>query len=183
MSKVHFILDEFSSLGKLDSITQALDVGRGYAVRLQFYVQDLAQLRRCFPEDEGATCLGNTTLVAFATNSLSVAETLGKRFGKETRLVESGNANTGGSRSWQEGAPGSHGGGSSWGQTTSWAEHGRDVLFPDEILAASPRTCFTFVAGSGLRPVATTLLRYHEESWLWRPPTFRRTITKLCGCC
>ncbi|MBS0262152.1 MAG: type IV secretory system conjugative DNA transfer family protein, partial [Planctomycetes bacterium] len=48
-NKVHFVLDEASSLGRMDAIDDALDKFRGYGVRLQFYFQSVSQLQKSFP--------------------------------------------------------------------------------------------------------------------------------------
>ena len=54
---VHFVLDEAATLGHMDAIDDAVDKYRGYGVRLQFYFQSLAQLRKCFPEWAGPKSL------------------------------------------------------------------------------------------------------------------------------
>ncbi|MGC8641896.1 MAG: type IV secretory system conjugative DNA transfer family protein, partial [Isosphaeraceae bacterium] len=66
--KVNFILDEASSLPKMDSIDDAIDQYRGYGIRLFLYYQSLGQLKKCFPDDQGQTLLSNTTQVFFGTN-------------------------------------------------------------------------------------------------------------------
>ena len=48
--KVHFVLDETSSLGHLDCIDDAIDKYRGYGVRLIMAFQSMGQLNLCFPD-------------------------------------------------------------------------------------------------------------------------------------
>jgi type IV secretion system protein VirD4 len=174
----HFILDEASTLlsSKMESITQSLDVGRGYSIRLQFYFQSMGQLQSCFPADGGQTLLSNSSLVYFGTNDYQTAETISKRCGQETIIVDGGGSNNGGGRNWSEAGGHSMSGNSSWGQSKSWSQHGRNLLNPDEVLALPPRAAITFVAG--MRPIMTQLIRYYEEPWLWKKGR-RRTGLKV----
>jgi hypothetical protein len=63
MNKVHFVLDEAASLGRMDALDDAVDKYRGYGVRLQFYFQSVSQLRKCFPDGQDQTLLSNVSQV------------------------------------------------------------------------------------------------------------------------
>ncbi len=161
---VHAILDEASSLGQLQIIDDMLAMGRGYSVRLQFYYQSLGQLKKCFPEGQDQTLLGNTTQVFFGINDPQTADFVSARLGEETIVVDSGGTNRG--QSWQTG----HGGtssGSSSGSNANWQQIGRKLLKPEEVTALPQRTAITFAPG--VRPICTTLLRYYEEGKNLRP--------------
>jgi type IV secretion system protein VirD4 len=61
--KVHYVLDEAASLGRLEPLDDAVDKLRGYNVRLQLYYQSLGQLRVCWPDGRDQTLLANTSQV------------------------------------------------------------------------------------------------------------------------
>jgi type IV secretion system protein VirD4 len=176
--RVHFVLDEAATLGKMDSLHDAVDKYRAYGVRCQFYYQSMGQLKRCWPEDQGQTLLGNTAQVFFAVNDPETAAFVSNRLGEETIAVESDGTNTGTSHTLPDG--GGHAGstGRSTGNNRNWSQAARKLLKPEEVLALSERTAVTFVAG--VPPVATTLLRYYEEkSFGRRPGPLRRTLAAL----
>ena len=87
---VHFVLDEAATLGHMDAIDDAVDKYRGYGVRLQFYFQSLAQLRKCFPNGQDQNLLSNCSQVYFAVNDRDTAQYVSDRLGEETIVVESG---------------------------------------------------------------------------------------------
>ena len=53
---VHFVLDEAASLGHLQILEDMLAIGRGYGIRLQFYLQAMGILKGMFPVDGGQAC-------------------------------------------------------------------------------------------------------------------------------
>ena len=84
--KVHFVLDEASSFGHLDSLDDAVDKYRGYGVRLMFLYQSLGQLKKCWPNGQDQTLLSNTTQVFFGCNDNETAKYVSER-------LEQGNDN------------------------------------------------------------------------------------------
>jgi type IV secretion system protein VirD4 len=97
-NKVHFILDEAASLGKMDALEDAVDKYRGYGVRLQLYYQSLGQLKKCWAEGQDQTLLSNVTQVFFGVNDQQTAEYVSNRLGEETIIVSSGGSSSGSSR-------------------------------------------------------------------------------------
>jgi type IV secretion system protein VirD4 len=81
-------------------------------------------------------------------------------------LVEDWNSGSGGSTSSSNGHHPSTNRGTSWNQGSSTRQHQRRKYTPDEILAADPRTCFSFVPS--MRPLMTRLIRYYEEKSLFQ---------------
>ena len=168
--KVHFLIDEAASLGRMEVINDALDKYRGYGVRLQLYFQSLGQLKVSFPEDQGQTMLSNTTLVAFGINDLETAEHISKRLGDHTIIVEDGGTNA--STSSQ---PSERGNSQSYSQGSSagWRQHGRPLLRPEEVIGLSRRTALVFCPDAP--PLKTRLIRYYEGdltetrsvAWVW----------------
>ncbi len=163
--RVHFILDEAASLGHLESLDDAVDKFRGYGIRLMFLYQSLSQLSKCFPDGQEQTLLSNTSQVFFGVNDQPTAEYVSNRLGESTIVVNSGGTNTG--QSFSTGADG--GGGSttrSRGANNNWAQQGRHLLKPSEVMSLSPRIAITFTPG--VAPVWTRLLRSYEETFV--PP-------------
>jgi type IV secretion system protein VirD4 len=160
--KVHFILDEAASCGHLDCLDEALVIGRGFGLRVQWYFQSLGQLKQCFPEGQDVTLLSNTTQVYFGVNDYSTAEHVSARLGDETIVIESGGVSR--SRTRQTPDYGSHGSTSySVNSSENWQQGARRLLKPEEVLGLSERVAITFTPG--IPPIATTLVRYYEKGF------------------
>ncbi|MHB8388826.1 MAG: type IV secretory system conjugative DNA transfer family protein [Acidobacteriaceae bacterium] len=77
------MLDEFSSLGKLEVFQEALAFMAGYGLKVFLIVQDLAQLFGAYGQDE--SILSNCHIrVAFAPNKIETAALLSKMSGQAT---------------------------------------------------------------------------------------------------
>jgi type IV secretion system protein VirD4 len=159
-NKVHFILDEAATLGHLESIDDAVNISRGYGVRMQMYYQSLAQLKNTFPNGQEQTLLSNTTQVFFAVNDMVTAELVSSRLGEQTVVVASGGSNSGSSFQSSEGPHGSNSRGRSTGTSDNWGQQTRRLLKPEEVIALSPREAITFAAG--VPPIRTRLVRWYE---------------------
>jgi type IV secretion system protein VirD4 len=157
---VNFILDEAASVGHLQSVDDAVDKFRSYAVRLHFFYQSLGQLKKCFPEGQDQTLLSNVTQVFFAVNDLQTAEYVSNRLGESTIVVTSGGSSTGTSRQSSNKGDGSSS--YSKNESSNWSQMGRKLLKPEEVMGLSERTAITFTPG--VAPIMTTLVRYYEES-------------------
>jgi type IV secretion system protein VirD4 len=176
---VHYILDEMSSVGQMECLMDAVVLYRAFNVRCQFYVQDAAQLKLCFPNGQDATLLNNATHVHFAVNSYEAAEAVSARIGECTVIVESGGSTRGSSSSWSFGGQPQRGGGTSDSYSSNWSQMARRLAKPEEILKEPKDTAFVFAPG--VPPTRTKLLRYYQEKWLLRPPGFiRRSISACC---
>jgi type IV secretion system protein VirD4 len=166
MNKVHFVLDEAASLGHMEAMDDAVDKYRGYGVRLQFYFQSVSQLRKSFPEGQDQTLLSNVSQVFFGINDLPTAEYVSNRLGEKTIVVTSGG--TGKGTSWNSGSDGQGSRGGSSNASDNWAQQGRKLLKPEEILALSDDIVITFTPEAP--PIWTTRIRYFEERNLTRQP-------------
>jgi type IV secretion system protein VirD4 len=164
MSKVHFILDEAAALGVLEPVNDALDVGRGYGIRLLFCYQSLGQLKKCFPEGQDQTLLSNTTQIFFGVNDNATADYVSTRLGDSTIVVESGGTSSGSSYQLSQGMQSQTSKGDSYNSSQNWAQQARRLLKPEEVMSLPARTAITFT--SGVPPIATTLVRYYEEKHL-----------------
>lgn len=159
-NKVHFVLDEAASLGHMACLEDAVDKYRGYGVRLQFYYQSLGQLQKCWPEGQEQTLLSNTSQVFFGVNDQQTAEYVSARLGEATIIVQSGGTSRGGSLQYGN-ATSPESQSTSWNENFNWAQQGRKLLKPEEVVALPARTAITFTPG--IPPLRTTLLRYYEE--------------------
>ncbi len=163
-NNVTFVLDEAASLGRMDALDDAVDKYRGYGVRLQFYFQSVSQLRKCFPDGQEQTLLSNVSQVFFGVNDLPTAEYVSNRLGESTIVVSSGGTSTGTSHQMSSKGDGSTT--RSKNASDNWAQLGRKLLKPEEVLALDKRTAITFAPG--VPPIWTTLVRYYEESLMDR---------------
>jgi type IV secretion system protein VirD4 len=168
--KVHFLLDEAASLGHMDCLDDAVDKYRGYGVRLQFYYQSLAQMKKCFPNDQDQTLLGNTSQVYFGVNDKQTAEYVSALLGKSTIIVKSGGTSTSTSKSSGDGGKPSYS--SSRSNNKNWAQQGRELLRPEQVIALSNRTAITFTPG--ILPLWTTLVPYFEKEFAMHARTKRK---------
>ena len=159
-NKVHFVLDEAASLGRLEVLDDAVDKYRGYGVRLQFYYQSIGQLKKCWGNDGGdQTLLSNTAQVFFGVNDHQTAEYVSNRLGEETIVVESGGTSTGGS-SQHDKRTGDGSTSTSWNANSNWSQIARRLLKPEEVTALNQRIAVTFYPG--VPPICTALVRYYE---------------------
>jgi type IV secretion system protein VirD4 len=165
-TKIHYVLDESSSLGHLEALDDAVDKYRGYGVRLQFYYQSLGQLKKCFPDGQEQTLLSNVSQVFFGVNDLPTAEYVSNRLGEATIAITSGGTSTGTSRGSAGNGEGSHSYSTNYSE--NWQQHGRKLLKPEEVMSLPDRTAITFTPG--VPPVCTTLVRYFEEPNLGQGP-------------
>lgn len=165
-NKVHFVIDEAASLGHMAAIDDALDKLRGYGVRLQLYYQSLGQLKKCWPEGQDQTLLGNVTQVFFGVNDIGenkgTADYISNRLGEETIVVESGGSSNGKSRQVSDGTNQSSTT-YSWNENNNWQQHARKLLKPEEVLALPDRIAITFTPG--VPPIWTRLVRYYERGF------------------
>jgi type IV secretion system protein VirD4 len=165
-NRVQFVLDEAASLGHMEALDDAVDKYRGYGVRLQFYYQSLGQLKKCFPDGQEQTLLSNVSQVFFGINDLATAEHVSNRLGEGTIVLRSGGTGTG--TSHQSSMKGDSSSSYSSNENDNWAQHGRKLLKPEEVLALPERVAITFTPG--VPPIWTRLVRYYEESLVPRQP-------------
>ncbi len=165
-TKVTFVLDEAASLGHMEALDDAVDKYRGFGVRILFMWQSLGQLRKCFPDGQDQTLLSNVSQIFFGINDLQTAEYVSSRLGEESILLRSGGTSTG--TSHQSSMKGDSSSSYSANENDNWAQHGRKLLKPEEVLALPERVAITFTPG--VPPIWTRLVRYYEESLVPRQP-------------
>lgn len=166
MANVQVLLDEAAALGPMDSLSDALNLGRGYGLRMVFIYQSPGQLKECWPDKE-QNFLANVTAVHFGVNTYEWAEELSNRLGDFTTVVESGGVS--GSTSTSEPSP-QRSYSQSWQR--NWNQLARRLMKPEEILTLGPTVAICLVPS--MPPVWVSLLKYYEDdldppklSW-WR---------------
>lgn len=171
-NKVQFLLDEASSLGKMETINDALVMGRGYGIRMSLIYQSVGQLKECWGENGGdQKLLSNVAQIFFAVNDNDTAKYVSERLGEHTISVESGGSSAGGNSSFTSGSTPSSTSGSSWNSNDNWSQIARKLLKSEEVMALDRQIAITFVPG--VAPVWTKLIRYYEETfkegkfWKW----------------
>lgn len=161
MNVVQFVIDEAASLGRLQTINDMIQIGRGYGIRLVLIYQAPGQLKTCFPNGEDETLRANVTTCFFAVNDNATATYVSDRLGEATIIVDSGGSSSGTSYQSSKGSQPHTSDGSSHNSNRNWSQQTRRLLKPEEVMALSPRTAITFAPN--VPPVCSTLLRYYEE--------------------
>jgi type IV secretion system protein VirD4 len=81
------MMDEFTSLGRLEIFENALAFMAGYGIKAYIIVQDLVQLQAKYTKEESITSNCHVR-IAFATNNLQTAKVLSEMTGKKTVVQE-----------------------------------------------------------------------------------------------
>ena len=115
------MLDEFTSIGKLEIFERALAFMAGYGLKAFIIVQDLTQLQKVYGRDEAITSNCHVR-IAYAPNRIETAKLLSDMSGKTTIVQQKK------SRSKTTGKSGAN-------ISTSIQETARPLLTPDECMA------------------------------------------------
>lgn len=83
---VTLFLDELPRLGRMDVIEEALDVGRGFGVRLWMFCQNTGQLRTAYPNADGM--IGNCAARCYMDPDDESAEELSRYLGQRKGLLD-----------------------------------------------------------------------------------------------
>jgi type IV secretory pathway TraG/TraD family ATPase VirD4 len=83
---VTFFLDELPRLGRMDVVEEALDIGRGYGVRLWMFCQNAGQMETAYPNAEGM--LKNCAIRAYMNPDEDTAHTLSRNIGEREGLLD-----------------------------------------------------------------------------------------------
>ncbi|MAZ40042.1 MAG: hypothetical protein CMF49_07955 [Legionellales bacterium] len=157
------LMDEFGALSRMDVLRNALKLLREYRVRCVLLIQQLAQLKEHYTQDEAQTFLSITTKVAFKPDSLEDAEYLSKLLGNKTLKVKSG------SNSAHES------GGSS---TKSYNYQAVPLMRADKLMRI--RKNQALIIKSGHMPILAKQYRWYKEAqrYLLAPNYFISTLKK-----
>lgn len=83
---VTFFLDELPRLKKMDVVEEALDVGRGFGVRLWMFAQNIGQLKTSYPNAEGM--VGNCLAQCYMNPDSERAKWLSSHLGQRRGLLD-----------------------------------------------------------------------------------------------
>ena len=86
------LIDEFSSLGRIERLRRSLKLLREYRVRCVLMMQYIAQTYEQYSQDEAKAFTNIKTKVAFATEDIHDAEYVSKLLGTRTVQVSGGSA-------------------------------------------------------------------------------------------
>lgn len=85
---VLFLMDEFSSLGRMERLRRSLKLLREYRVRIIIMIQYIAQTMEKYTKQEAEAFINIKTKVAFAPDSLQDAEFISKLLGTRTKRIK-----------------------------------------------------------------------------------------------
>lgn len=163
-SEVLFVLDECAALGELDDLEQALILGRGSGIRLFTFWQSVDQARAAFADKPGLLFDNSAAQIYFGAASYETAERISKMLGDATLVVESYATNEG--LSYTRGSDWPHWPGQvSSGSNTNYAEIGRPLLRPEEVLGLDPDHLIAFLRG--VPPILARRVRWYQEGTGW----------------
>jgi len=141
--KVLVLLDEFASLGKMESIASAVTMLAGYGGRLMFVLQGLGTLAQNYGREGGDVIVQNCAKqIFFAPNDETTARYVVSRLGRKT-VRQSSRSVTKGSVSRQT------------------SETGRDLMMPQELRTL--RAGEEIVFAEGASPVRAKKIIYFED--------------------
>jgi type IV secretion system protein VirD4 len=154
-----WLLDECATLAGLDSLAQALVLGRAKGIRLFTFWQTADQARRAFKDKEDLVFANSATQIWFAVNSYESAERLSKVLGDATLVIENYQKSDG--SSWQEQGPQANQKGRNEGSSRSYSQMSRPLLRPEEVLQRPLDEAV--VVHQGLRPLRLRRSRYFDD--------------------
>ncbi len=148
--QVLVMLDEFTALGRIPIIAEAIAYLPGYNVRTVLVVQTPAQLREVYGKDGAETILKSLAArVVFAPKDFSDAREISDELGFTTVKSKSYSSPTFGA------------GGKNRSPTVNVSEQRRALLLPQEVKELGNDRAILFY--EGLRPIACQKIRYFSD--------------------
>ena len=142
---VTMFLDEIGNCGPMQSLYNAITIGRGYGLRIILILQALAQLRTLFP-DEGQHMSVDASIahrMFFGIRDLKTATEISEVTGVTTVHLTSRTTNEGSSETYgykRESSSSS----TNYGTSTTTSATARKLILPSEILQLPETTCLIF---------------------------------------
>jgi type IV secretion system protein VirD4 len=163
---VMFLLDEFPTLGKMDTFKAGIAYFRGYRVRLFLIIQDTQQLKGTYEDAGMNSFLSNSTFrITFAANNYETANLISQLCGNKT--VEQTSYNKPIFFDLNVAT-----------RTQSVSKVQRALLLPQEVITL-PRDD-QIVLIESFPPIRSKKIKYYQDSFFTRrllPPTFVPTQT------
>lgn len=150
--QVLMLLDEFSTMGRIPVIANAVAFLPGYNVRILIVIQTPSQLRDTYGHDAADTIQkALATRIVYAPKDFSDAEEISKELGNTTMKVKSHSKPS----AMASGAKGAR------TRSVSVSEHRRALLLPQEVQHMGRERQIIFY--EGLRPLLCHKVRYYRE--------------------
>lgn len=140
------LVDEFSSLGRIESLRRSLKLFREYRVRCVLMFQYIAQTYEKYSHDEARAFVNIKTKVAYPTEDIQDAEFISKMLGTRTQRVVTH-------------AVSSQSQGTSNSKNTNY--QAISLLRPDEIMKLSPK--LALIMRSGSAPIKAGQFIWYKE--------------------
>ncbi len=150
--KVLLLMDEFTSLQRMQQFEDSIAFLASYGVRLMTIIQSPSQVESYYGKAGMRTFFANSKIrVAYAANDYETAEMISQLLGTQTIIRRSKSV------SRPIGLTGSNSGSAS----DSESEVARPLLLPQELLQLNPKMEIILV--EGYPPVKAKKIRYHED--------------------
>ena len=131
------IMDEFTSIGKVESIAKSVGFMAGYNMRLDIIIQDKSQLEAAYGKEDARNIISNMgTRIVFTPNEVKDAEEYSKLIGNTTVTVNNRTRRLAGT-----------GAGSSGSDTATEGLVARPLMLPQELLAMDKKKALIVRAG------------------------------------
>jgi type IV secretion system protein VirD4 len=150
---VLLLLDEFPTLGRMETLVAKLPVSAGYGIRMAIIVQALSQLDEIYGRPIRDTILANTDLKLFVgTNDQATASYISEALGTRTAIAKT----LGGARSQNPFAP----------RATTRVEVAAPLMRPEQVRELDRRKAILLVRGE--RPILLDKVVAHRDRWFAR---------------
>ncbi|MCX8518503.1 MAG: type IV secretory system conjugative DNA transfer family protein [Methylophilaceae bacterium] len=149
------LMDEFTSVGKIEIISKAIGFIAGYNLRLAIVIQDRSQIEAVYGKEEAKNIFANMGVsIFFAPTDIETAESYSKMLGNQT--VKVWNAQHSNVGSLNAGA---------FSTTMSEQQQSRALMLPQELREMSQES--TLISRTGIPIIKAMKLQYYLE------PSFR----------
>jgi type IV secretion system protein VirD4 len=151
--QVMMLLDEFTALGRIPIIAEAISYLPGYNVRVVLVIQAPAQLREVYGIHNAETMMKSLAArIVFAPKDFADAREISDELGFETVKVKTVSKPVGGSLARRGGRSGSQ----------NVSEQRRALLLPQEVKELGSEEAIVFY--EGLRPIRCRKIRYFTDA-------------------
>lgn len=145
------LIDEFSSLGRIERLRRSLKLLREYRVRCVLIMQYIAQTYEQYTHDEAKAFTNIKTKIAFATEDIHDAEYVSKLLGTRTVKVSAGSTST-----QTQG----------YSESKSYNYQAIPLLRPDEVMRLPEDQ--TLIMRTGHAPVKAAQMIWYQDSEMKR---------------
>lgn len=141
------LMDEFSSLGRIERLRRSLKLLREYRVRCVLMLQYIAQTYEQYSQAEAKAFTNIKTKIAFAAEDLQDAEYISKLLGMRTLKLSSGSS--------------TQGQGQSYSESNSYSYQAVPLLRPEEVMLLPKNQ--TLIMQTGEPPVKAEQFIWYQE--------------------